>query len=330
MQYLATLGLVALGSRTKALSERLYALADEAYARRGLAVQGRWFPVLRLLHDRGPQTIGDLATQIGQSHSAVSQLAQKLITRGFVAGVEDATDRRCRRLHLTEQARSVMRQAKPVWRAIGQTLATGCAHEDVDILAALSSFERVLDDTLIDQIIDQCELYDRSALRIVPFSDALRQHFYRLNEAWLRKYFYVEEIDHRVLSDPENEILAGGGSIWFALIGEEVVGTCALKVEGEGSLELTKMAVDEGHQGLGIGRALIEVVIDHFRRSTAHTLFLETNSKLPTAIGLYESVGFEHQPSGKPDSHYVRSDVYMIWRDPEQRPGDAVRVVDAH
>ena len=51
----------------------------------------------------------------------------------------------------------------------------------------------------------------RGELRIVPFAPALRDHFYRLNEAWLRKYFHVEEIDHRVLSNPEGEVLERGG-----------------------------------------------------------------------------------------------------------------------
>ncbi len=43
-------------------------------------------------------------------------------------------------------------------------------------------------------------------------------------------------------------------------------------------------------------------------------LFLETNSKLTPAIRLYESVGFQHQPKGKPDSHYHRADTYMVWK----------------
>lgn len=154
----------------------------------------------------------------------------------------------------------------------------------------------------------------RPELRIAPFHPALRSHFHRLNAAWLRKFFTMEAIDERVLSNPEGEILAGGGAILFALLGDAVVGTCALKQEGEGVFELTKMAVDESHQGLGIGRRLIEGVIDVFRQRGGMTLFLETNRRLTPAIRLYESVGFEHQPVPKPDSHYARSDVYMIWR----------------
>ena len=156
----------------------------------------------------------------------------------------------------------------------------------------------------------------RGELRIVPFAPALREHFYRLNEAWLRKYFHVEEIDHRVLSNPEGEILEGGGTILFAVLGEEVVGTCALMPEADGAFELTKMAVEERRQGLGIGRALLAAAIGEFRRRDGRRLFLETNSKLAPAVRLYESVGFEHQPSIKPDSHYDRANVYMVWRDP--------------
>jgi ribosomal protein S18 acetylase RimI-like enzyme len=164
------------------------------------------------------------------------------------------------------------------------------------------------------------ELQDRTALRIVPFDPALREHFYQLNEAWLRKYFYVEEIDHRVLSNPEAEILQSGGAILFAMLGDVVVGTCALLHESDGVYELTKMAVDEQRQGLGIGRALMEAAIAEFRQRRGGKLFLETNSKLTPAVRLYESMGFEHQPSIKPDSHYDRANVYMVWRDPHETP----------
>lgn len=153
------------------------------------------------------------------------------------------------------------------------------------------------------------------ALRIVSFRPELRHHFQRLNEAWLRRYFTLEPIDERVLANPEAEILAHGGVILFALRGDEVVGTCALKHDGGGVFELVKMAVDESHQGRGIGRRLIEAALGAFRARGGTTLFLETNSALAPAIGLYESVGFERQTARKPDSHYARSDVYMIWRE---------------
>jgi GNAT superfamily N-acetyltransferase len=154
-------------------------------------------------------------------------------------------------------------------------------------------------------------------VRIVGWSPELQPHFYRLNAEWLTKYYAIEPFDHEVLSNPQKHIIDPGGTILFALLGDEVVGTCALMLDAPGVYELTKMGVTEAHQGLGLGRRLIEAAIAEFRRRGARTLFLETNSKLQTAIALYGKVGFERQPGIKPGSHYARADIYMIWRDPD-------------
>jgi putative acetyltransferase len=53
------------------------------------------------------------------------------------------------------------------------------------------------------------------------------RHFERLNLDWLERYFSVEDIDRRVLGDPEGQILAVGGHVFFAAQGEQVVGTGA-------------------------------------------------------------------------------------------------------
>ncbi len=314
MEYISQLGLVALGSRMRAISDRLYATADEVYRISGLDIQGRWLPLLRVLHDRGPQTVGEIAEAVGQTHSAVSQLADKLTDQGWLDVIADPADKRRRRLTLTARAQADIRAAKPLWRAIADLFTQHCGEHDIDLLHTLSVFEQVLEPGLAEAIVARAATQDRTALRIVPFEPALREHFYRLNEAWLQTYFYVEEIDHRVLSNPETEILQAGGTILFAMLGEEVVGTCALLHESESVYELSKMAVDEQRQGLGIGRALMEAAIAEFRQRNGRTLFLETNNKLVPAIRLYESMGFEHQPSTKPDSHYARANVYMVWR----------------
>lgn len=318
MTFLADLGLLALGSRTRALSEQLYGIADSIYRARGSDVQGRWFPVLRLLYDQGPQTVGTIAAAIGQTHSAVSQLADKLVREGWLRSVVDEADKRCRRLALTPKSHDAIRDARPAWRALAEVLGERCAAANVDILGALDAFERLLDDTLADAIVARSQAVDRDAVRVVVFDPALREHFYRLNADWLRKYFYLEEIDHRVLSNPEEELIAPGGEVLFALLGDAVVGTCALKCESPGVYELTKMAVDERYHGLGIGRKLMDGAIGAFKARGGTTFFLESNRKLTPALRLYESMGFEHQPTLKPDSHYSRSDVYMIWRDPQQ------------
>lgn len=157
-----------------------------------------------------------------------------------------------------------------------------------------------------------------STLRIVDFDPRWRDDFARLNIAWLERWFVVEPIDREVLGDPETHLLARGGRVLFALLcdgdgNERAVGTVALKREAEGVYELTKMAVEEGHRGLGIGRRLMEGALEAYRALGGHELFLESNSKLAPALSLYESVGFRHYPAPRPGSHYDRADVYMIW-----------------
>ncbi|MCH9694596.1 MAG: GNAT family N-acetyltransferase [Gammaproteobacteria bacterium] len=149
--------------------------------------------------------------------------------------------------------------------------------------------------------------------RIVDYDARYGDAFKRLNVEWLEKYFLVEPIDEEVLADPQNSILASGGVILYALAGDEVAGTVALKHQGDKVYELTKMAVTERFQGLGLGRQLLCAAVDRFGELKGESLYLESHSSLGPALTLYESAGFHHQLRPKP-SDYERSDVYMVYR----------------
>lgn len=314
MSFLSEQGTLALASRLKALSDRSYDLVDQIYREHGIALQARWFPVLRLLQQRGPMAVGDIAREVGLTHSAVSQLANKLTREGFLVR-QKGGDRRQRVLALAPLAEEELRKARPLWQAMRASVERRIMDTGVDLLSALSQYEASLDERpLPADVTRRVRALESASLRIVPFAPALREHFYRLNAEWLAKYFKIEPIDHAVLSEPEKHILAPGGSILFALVGDEVVGTCALMPDGPGVYELTKMAVTGGHQGLGIGRKLMEAAIAEFHRLGGKELFLESQRRLQPALKLYESVGFEMQPGVKPGSHYQRADVYMIYR----------------
>lgn len=153
-----------------------------------------------------------------------------------------------------------------------------------------------------------------SPVHIVDYSPRWRDDFARLNLEWLQRWFVVEPIDREVLADPETHILADGGRVLFAIDDTgRAVGTVALKHEGDGVYELTKMAVEPGLRGGGVGRLLMQRALDVFRALDGRELFLESSSQLEPALRLYESVGFVHHPAPRPGSHYARADVYMIW-----------------
>ena len=69
---------------------------------------------------------------------------------------------------------------------------------------------------------------NRPEIELVTWRPELAADFARLNRAWLELYFTVEPLDEEYLGDPEGHIIAPGGEIFFALDGDEVIGTCAM------------------------------------------------------------------------------------------------------
>lgn len=318
--FLHSLGELALGSRLKAISDQLYAVADEVYRAHGTRIEARWFPLLRLLRERGPMAVGDIAVALGFTHPAISQLATRLIGAGWVKRRTDRSDARRSLLALTVQAERELETLAPVWESIRRGAADAVSRSGHDLLGALAAFEAELGrEPLAARILRDTARERIAQLRIETFRPEWRDAFYRLNADWLSKYFSLEPIDVDLLRSPEKTILQPGGQIWFAVLGDQVVGTCALLREANGVYEIGKMAVSETQRGLGIGRKLLQAAIDEFTARRGERLFLETNSKLVPAIGLYESMGFVRQAKLKPDSHYQRSNVYMIYTPKKKR-----------
>jgi ribosomal protein S18 acetylase RimI-like enzyme len=150
-------------------------------------------------------------------------------------------------------------------------------------------------------------------VEIARFTPGRGPDFERLNTEWLKRWFSVEEFDRVVLADPEQHILAPGGQIFFADDEEgTALGTVALRYEGGGVYELTKMAVAPEARGRGIGRLLAEAALEEFVALGGEQLYLETNALLQPAIALYRSLSFEDRPL-RADSHYGRANVHMVW-----------------
>jgi ribosomal protein S18 acetylase RimI-like enzyme len=133
-------------------------------------------------------------------------------------------------------------------------------------------------------------------IQIISYEDKYQPDFRRLNLEWLDKYHLTESHDLEILDDPMGTVIAGGGSVFLAMHGDEVVGTAGLLKSNEEEYELIKMAVDPGYRGQGISKLLLEKCIDEARERKAEKVILFSNSQLQTAINLYKKYGFEHVP----------------------------------
>ena len=147
-------------------------------------------------------------------------------------------------------------------------------------------------------------------MTIVDFQPRHAEAWRTLNEAWISRWFTIEAKDRQVLDDPQGAILARGGRIFMAE--DETgapVGCVALLALPDGGYEVAKMTVAEGLRGSGLGKRLMQTCVEAGRAAGAPRLYLETNSGLAPALGLYRAFGFrdvESQPT-----EYARCDVWM-------------------
>ncbi len=122
----------------------------------------------------------------------------------------------------------------------------------------------------------------------------------------------LEGSDEKILGDPVAEIVDKGGEVFMAHLDGKAVGCVALVYTGPERFSLAKMAVSPAAQGKGIGRALLRHAIGQAREMGALTLRLGSNTRLQSAIHLYESLGFVHLPPADwPDLRYARANTFM-------------------
>lgn len=146
-------------------------------------------------------------------------------------------------------------------------------------------------------------------MEIVDFRPEHAEAFKALNEAWISRHFTLEPKDREVLEDPQGRIVARGGKIFMAVADGRAVGCVALLKMPDGGYEVAKMTVDETLRGSGLGKRLMQACIDEGARLGAHRLYLETNSSLAPALGLYRAMGFRDLPPAP--TPYARADVFM-------------------
>jgi GNAT superfamily N-acetyltransferase len=151
------------------------------------------------------------------------------------------------------------------------------------------------------------ELVDQ--VQILPYSPAYNSAFKAINQAWVESLFSLEPFDIEQFERPEETIIKTGGTIIFAKLGDEILGTVALYKSGDDTFEMIKMGVDPKAQGKGIGMLLGRSIIAKAREMGGKKLVLYSNTKLKAALHIYEKLGFRSvvPEEGK----YCRCDIKM-------------------
>lgn len=146
-------------------------------------------------------------------------------------------------------------------------------------------------------------------IEILPFSADLSPFFKSINQVWVEDLFSIEAFDQAQFDNPEDTIVKPGGTIIYAKLGEEIVGTVGLHKVSDDIYELIKMGVTVSAQGKGVGIILAKTILDKAKGMGAKKVVLYTHSKLTPALRIYQKLGFK--PAELEEGKYCRCDIKM-------------------
>lgn len=107
------------------------------------------------------------------------------------------------------------------------------------------------------------------------------------------------------------------GSLLLATVAGELAGCCALRpldtVDYANACEMKRLYVRPAYRGLGLGRRLVEGVMDAAHQAGFACVLLDTLSDMEAARALYDDLGFEEIPpyyfSPIAGAHYLKTEL---------------------
>ena len=91
------------------------------------------------------------------------------------------------------------------------------------------------------------------------------------------------------------------GALLIAKVNGELAGCCALRpldaANYPNASEMKRLFTRPDFRGLGLGRQLVEAVLDFARQTGCACVLLDTLSDMEAARALYEDLGFEEIPT---------------------------------
>lgn len=138
-------GYLTLGTRLKRIGDRLQADVQQLIDAAEINVQTGQYPLLAVLDEQGPMTIGDLAEALGVSQPGVTRSVGQLTKQNVVAVSRGQKDQRQKVVTLTDEGKAMVTEGRQsIWPLIDQHLAEICSKGDGPLLDQLDILENAL------------------------------------------------------------------------------------------------------------------------------------------------------------------------------------------
>ncbi|WP_024770304.1 bifunctional helix-turn-helix transcriptional regulator/GNAT family N-acetyltransferase [Aquimarina macrocephali] len=295
MNFFDNIGIIAIGTRLRMLSEKMTEDATKIYEMYDVDLKPKWFPVFYVLSQNSEKSITAIANEIGHSHPSVSKIVREMVKEQILCEKKDKNDGRKNNIELAPKGLQIANHIKDQYTDVQKAVEITLNQSRHNMWHAIEEFEFLLDQkSMFQRVKEEKKLREIKKVEIVPYEDKYRIPFKNLNEEWITTFFKMEETDRKSLDQPKEYILDKGGEILVALYEKEPVGVCALiKMEDPHyDFELAKMAVSPQAKGKGIGWLLGKAIIKKAQTLNAQKIYLESNTVLKPAINLYHKLGF--------------------------------------
>lgn len=155
MDFLKQVGKLAMASRLKRLSDRLYRAGERVYSAQEIGFHPGWFPVMARLGAAGddPLPITTIAGDLGVTHPAIILFVREMERKGLVVSGRDSEDARVRGIRLTADGKRLLRRLEPIWTAFEHATADLFEEIGCDVVDVLDRIEDALDREELDERI---------------------------------------------------------------------------------------------------------------------------------------------------------------------------------
>lgn len=149
------LGPLAVAARLQRLADTIRRDGVLVYQEHGIDFEPKWFPVVYVLHKKGPTSVVDLAAEVGIAHPSVIQLVKELEAKKLVKSSSDKTDGRRRLLSLTPDAVKLIKKMEPVWEKIRAGVTELVQTENNLMQAMIETEERLKQENFYARVMRQ-------------------------------------------------------------------------------------------------------------------------------------------------------------------------------
>ena len=133
---------------------------------------------------------------------------------------------------------------------------------------------------------------EESDIVLVPYNESYKQKVFDFTD----KCF--EELGKKFEPDGRHDFYNNIGDnfvVFYCLFDQDkLIGTVALKKLDENTVELKAMYLDRSYRGKGLGRRLMNKIVDEAKRLGYKSIVLDSMSQYKDALRLYESTGFQN------------------------------------